>query len=183
LLFDETVKAASMTTEATPTTIRRLTADDAEAYRTVRLRALREHPEAFTISYDDEVGESTTYFVERVVQVPTFGAFDGETLVGIIGVALNHWEKIRHRAVIIRVYVAPEVRGQGVARKLLDTAMAFVHEQPEIEIAELEVTVGNEGARRMYVEAGFVTYGVNRRAFKIDGRYYDVEMMALDLKR
>ncbi|MCC6615090.1 MAG: GNAT family N-acetyltransferase [Anaerolineae bacterium] len=169
--------------EATTITIRQLTADDAEAYRVVRLRALRDHPEAFTIAYDDEVGESAEYFVERVVQVPTFGAFDGDTLVGIIGVTLNHWQKIRHRAVIIRVYVAPEVRGQGVAHKLLDTAMAFVRSLPQIEIVELEVTVGNEGARRMYVEAGFTTYGVNRRAFKIEGKYYDVEMMAMDLER
>ena len=34
--------------------IRRLMPDDAGEYRTLRLRALREHPDAFTSSFEEE---------------------------------------------------------------------------------------------------------------------------------
>ena len=34
--------------------IRRLTSDDAVVYRALRLRGLREHPEAFTSSWEDD---------------------------------------------------------------------------------------------------------------------------------
>lgn len=172
-----------MMVQAQTVHIRLLTRDDAAAYQAVRLRALQESPDAFTVSYSEEVDQPLTHFAAMLEIAPTFGAFVGGKLVGLIGVSIGRWLKLRHRATIIRVYVAPELRGQGIARRLLDAALDYARQQPQIEILDLEVTVGNEVARRMYAEAGFVSCGVNRRAFKIDDQYYDVEMMALDLKR
>ena len=39
---------------ALPSRIRLLVPDDAAVYRALRLRALREHPEAFTSSFEEE---------------------------------------------------------------------------------------------------------------------------------
>lgn len=37
----------------------------------------------------------------------------------------------------------------------------------------------NEYARQFYARLGFVEYGVEKNALKIDGRYYDDVLMAM----
>ena len=39
----------------------------------------------------------------------------------------------------------------------------------------------NETARRLYARLGFVEYGIERKALKQHGRYYDEVLMAKDL--
>jgi RimJ/RimL family protein N-acetyltransferase len=46
---------------------------------------------------------------------------------------------------------------------------------------QLSVTVGNAPAQRLYRRMGFSVYGVERRSLKVDGRFYDEELMAFDL--
>ena len=45
----------------------------------------------------------------------------------------------------------------------------------------LHVTVGNEAAERLYRALGFRRYGVEERALRIAGRFFDEAMMVLDL--
>jgi len=40
----------------------------------------------------------------------------------------------------------------------------------------------NVEAARLYAEAGFSVYGLERRALKVDGRYYDELLMSLSLR-
>ena len=46
---------------------------------------------------------------------------------------------------------------------------------------QLTVTFGNDAARRLYTQIGFVEYGLERRSLKQGGRYYDEILMAIDL--
>ena len=46
--------------------VRRLTQADASAYRAVRLRALREHPEAFTSDADEEASQPLDVMAQRL---------------------------------------------------------------------------------------------------------------------
>ena len=70
-----------MTTAAS--TIRRLAAADAAAYRELRLEALRTHPESFGASWEDESSRPVTWFVERLQGNVVFGGtLDGVTLMG-----------------------------------------------------------------------------------------------------
>src|SRR5690349_20290464 len=70
------------------TQVRILTADDAAAYQAVRLRSLREHPEAFGSSTEEEGDtpiEKTAAFLATAAQGnPMFGAFVDNELVGLI---------------------------------------------------------------------------------------------------
>jgi len=50
-----------------------------------------------------------------------------------------------------------------------------------LALLTLDVTVGNDRARRFYVARGFVSNGVARRGLLVNGRYYDEERMQLDL--
>ena len=50
-----------------------------------------------------------------------------------------------------------------------------------LEQINLTVTHSNAEARALYLEAGFVSFGVEKNALKVDGTYYDKEYMTLTL--
>jgi hypothetical protein len=92
--------------------LRPLTTTDAEAYQAIRLRSLREHPEAFALALEEEQQTSLETVARRLARSSTeryiLGAFEGENLIGIL--SFRRWEglKIRHRASIGGMYVPPE---------------------------------------------------------------------------
>ncbi len=55
---------------------------------------------------------------------------------------------------LYQMWVAPECRGRGVAQRLLDTALAWTRERGA-RFVELDVTLGNSAAARLYQRAGF----------------------------
>lgn len=161
--------------------IRVLTDTDAAAYHAVRLRSLREHPEAFGASYEEEQGMPLTHVATLLTNpdVRVFGALKDAELVGIVAVVQNRRIKTRHRAMIAGMYVTPETRGRGVGRALVAAALDFARSCEALEDVTLAVTVGNEAARYLYAQAGFTTYSVDPRYIRIDGSYYDIEWMIL----
>jgi RimJ/RimL family protein N-acetyltransferase len=56
------------------------------------------------------------------------------------------------------------------------------HTAGAIEEIRLSVVTTNAEAVRLYAKAGFSVYGLERRALKIDGRYYDELLMSLPLR-
>lgn len=168
-----------------PSRIRTLTPADASMYRELRLRALREHPEAFATSDAEELERSMDEVAGRLApgaEQVTLGAFERDRLVGMATLVRPARAKLRHRAKLAAMYVVPEARARGVGRALLDRALAAAAEWGVSDVA-LEVTVGNRAARNLYAGAGFVTYGVEPRSLHVEGRFYDVEWMNLQLPR
>lgn len=164
-------------------TVRLLTAADVDAYRAVRLRALAEHPEAFATTAEEErarPADETAARLEPTEHQATFGTWDGARLVGIATVRRSDRPRLRHRAGVVAMYVAPEARGGGVGGALLERCVGAARGWGVSDLA-LAVTVGNVAARRLYLDAGFVPYGVEPRALMVDGRPYDVELMNLTL--
>lgn len=165
-------------------TIRLLTAADAAIYKVVRLRALKEHPEAFGQSPELVQTQEAEQIVAGLKTNPTFGAFtDKDKLIGITSIARNPRPKLHHRAWIGGMYVIAEQQGQGWGRRLLEVALAHVREDWDgIEDVVLAVTVGNESAKTLYAKFGFVTWGIDPRYLKLeDGSYHDIEWMILSL--
>jgi GNAT superfamily N-acetyltransferase len=162
--------------------IRKLTADDAVAYRQIRLDALRLHPQAFSAAYEDEMTLNMEQVVERLTTTVTmFGAFaESGELVGMVGLRLNRGAKERHKADLISMFVDAAHRGSGVSRLLVEAVIAGARDAGAVEL-QLFVTAGNAPAQRMYQQMGFTVYGVERRALKVGERFYDQELMALDL--
>jgi ribosomal protein S18 acetylase RimI-like enzyme len=89
--------------------------------------------------------------------------------------------KTRHRANVFGVYTAPEARGQGVARGLMQAVLAEVRTWEGVALLHLSVTVGNDPARRLYRSFGFMTVGVEPAYLQVDGKLLDEEQMVLFL--
>jgi GNAT superfamily N-acetyltransferase len=165
--------------------IRPLTKSNAEPFRELRLRALREHPEAFLDSYEAEL-ETPVERVAAQLEAATpenihLGAFvDGE-LVGVAHFFRQEGAKLRHRALIGGMYAMPERRGLGIGKALLERCIQHARTLPDLDDLVLWVILGNERAKALYEAAGFEVFCIEPRAFKIDGRYYEAAGMIMRL--
>jgi ribosomal protein S18 acetylase RimI-like enzyme len=167
------------------TEIRVLTTADAAAFRSLRIEALRRHPEAFGASAEDAERVDVAGFAAGMPkQAPDaiFGAFAGGALVGMAGFFAHRPAKVRHKGAVWGVYVQAAARGQGIAGRLMQRAIDQAR-GAGLERLLLTVTVGNAAAQALYDRLGFLPYGVERAALRLpDGRSIDEELRALDLR-
>lgn len=160
---------------------RKLTSQESGLYRTIRLECLKNAPEYFGSTYDEQIALPKLAFESYIeAQTPdkfTVGAFDEDKLIGICSVSLETRKKTKHIGEIIQMYVKPEYKGNKIGLHLLQTAMQAAFANPDIEQLLLSVVTTNEPANRVYDEAGFKEYGRLKNNFKADGSYMDQRLM------
>lgn len=157
----------------------RLAPSEGAAFREIRLEALRLNPEALRSTFEAEKVRPLEHFSERVASCPVFAAFRDAEIVGTAGFLLRGGAKQAHKGYLWGMYVRQGARSTGVGRKLLEAVVD--HARHHVEVLQLSVVSENEGARRLYASLGFVEYGIERKALKQGGRYYDEVLMAKDL--
>jgi len=170
--------------------VRILGANDAEAFWNLRLRALKENPESFGATYTEilergiaGVTQNLGRHSENSDEDVTFGAFDGDTLVGTTGFHRETLAKMRHKSIIWGMYVPKELRRKGIGKALLEAAIAYASELPDLEQINLDVVLTSKEARHLFIAMGFETWGVEHGALKLHDRYFDVEHMTLYLHK
>lgn len=171
--------------QADAPTIRRLERDDVEAFREIRLRGLKEEPTAFAMSFDEEAAEDADVVAARLAPSAdrlVLGAFLGDALVGVVGLAREAERKRRHVALLWGMYVIPEGRGEGVGRRLVEEALAEARGMDGVRQVNLSVNARNAPALSLYVAAGFAAFGVERAYLVVDGEEHDEVHMACDLR-
>jgi len=164
---------------ATP---RALTAADVESYRALRLRALREEPLAFSDAFEDEhdlpwdhfeaaMGDSDEHF--------TLGAFDPQgILIGLATFKRDQRRKARHKASIHTMYVAPEARGRGLGRRLLERIIDVARRLGVEQIHLWVLDPTRSAAFALYQSVGFTQQGaLVHDDLRIDGRSVDAAYM------
>lgn len=155
--------------------IRQLGPDDAETFRALHLEALRTHPAAFAMAYEEDCELPLSAFAARLEQLAVFGGFVAGELEGIATLQRQPLLKRRHVAMIWGMYVRDAFRGSGLAGAILRAVLARA--EGEVDQVELYVAAGNDRASRFYRGLGFEPYGVMRRSLRVDGVDHDAEMM------
>jgi ribosomal protein S18 acetylase RimI-like enzyme len=156
--------------------IRPLLADEAALYRDIRLEALRLHPEAFSSAFEQEATQPLSFFEQRLTGSTVFSGLRGQDVLGVAGFMPEPGLKRAHKGHLWGMYVRPAARGTGLAQRLVEAVLE--HAQYQVELVLLSVIAGNVPAQRLYVSLGFVAYGLEERALKVDGRYFDEVHMA-----
>jgi ribosomal protein S18 acetylase RimI-like enzyme len=165
--------------DTTQILIRRLAPPEAAAYREIRLDALRCSPEAFGSTFEAESARPIERFAERLSNCTVFGALRGAEIVGMAGFMGREGAKDAHKGMLWGMYVRADSRNAGVGRRLAENVIEFA--RGRVELLQLAVVRDNEPARRFYASLGFVEYGIERKALKQGGRYYDEILMAKEL--
>jgi ribosomal protein S18 acetylase RimI-like enzyme len=132
------------------------------AYREIRLRALKESPDAFGSTYerealytDDAWQQRLADTANRSLDFPLFAEVDG-ILVGLAWGRVSR--EVPERANLYQMWVDPEYRGRGIGRMLVDAVITWAREK-DLDALELDVTISNAPAVRLYRRAGFVVFG------------------------
>jgi ribosomal protein S18 acetylase RimI-like enzyme len=160
-------------------TIRPIVAGDVTVFREVRLRALKDTPLAFGSTFERESALTEEQWVERTLRWQTdpatraFLAFDGDCCVGLVG-SFTVEEK-PDRLWVIMMWVAPEVRRQGVGQRLLAAVEEFARGRKMAEIG-LEVNNCNQAAYELYRREGYVPNG-NTKPYPNNARFHEIEMI------
>jgi ribosomal protein S18 acetylase RimI-like enzyme len=145
--------------------VRPLLAAEWPLYRELRLRALRDSPDAYgsvlaleSALTDDEWSTRLARGVDSASELPLLAECDGEPC-GLAWVRLD--DDAPDSAHLYQMWVAAEHRRRGVGRALVDAAGAWSRVMGAQQL-ELDVTCNNDAAVRLYEGAGFVTYGEPR---------------------
>ena len=135
--------------------IRRVSAEDWEELRAVRLLALADAPDAFETRYEDAVQRSADWWIDWAARSAEgdrqamFLAWDGNTPVGIIGVYVEE-----QHCWLISMWTDPSMRAHGIGASLVQAGVEFARAARHIDIF-LTVRFDNEPARRLYERCGF----------------------------
>ncbi|KAJ8061117.1 hypothetical protein OCU04_010191 [Sclerotinia nivalis] len=153
-------------------------------YKDFRLLSLQVAPEAFASNYSREAAFSHEVWYERLANphAATFFALQDSKIVGTISIlgpllygpeemtALgNPWQAIGNETPnrqttghyrINGVFTLPEVRGRGVGKTLIETALRYAGGEAALQgmtfVCSIVVESDNAGARRLYEKCGFV---------------------------
>lgn len=139
-------------------TVRRLTVGEGDLYRSVRLEALRESPEAFSSTYESALSRTYDSWNAQV-DASAFGS-DRATFIVLadqpIGLAALYRDHDRpNEGELIQVWVSPEARGGKVATDLINAIFDWAASNG-FETIRAEVTRNNPRALRFYEKHGFV---------------------------
>jgi RimJ/RimL family protein N-acetyltransferase len=104
------------------------------------------------------------------------GGGPGDRIVGHAQLGFD-WRNGNAR--LSRVAVAPEARGQGLARPMLARVIARAFAYSEIERVELNVYPFNGPALRTYAALGFVQEGLRRSSARVGSERWDTIHMGL----
>jgi ribosomal protein S18 acetylase RimI-like enzyme len=163
-----------------PIQIRRLVHEDLQAYRTIRLQSLLEEPIAFGSSYEQEAAKPLQYFGDHLAPDSDrilLGAFQTDTLIGIVGLSRETSIKEQHRAFLRSMFVSPDHRGKGIGQLLIAEAIALANTMPGLRQITLGVTASNAAALSLYRRNGFLEYGRLPGSLCVRGQYYDEILM------
>lgn len=165
------------------TTIRLLTAHDAEEYAALRRESLLDAPLAFTSSPEDDTASSADGVRKMLARGPDsviVSAFAPE-LIGAVGMYRDHHVKRAHKLHVWGVYVRATHRGSGVAVALLEAAIQHARSMPGIACLDLSVNSTAPAAQRVYERVGFRMWGCEPEALRWGGEITQEHHMSLQL--
>jgi GNAT superfamily N-acetyltransferase len=146
---------------------------DWAGYREIRLRSLRESPDAYGSTYAHELDFSAELWQQRLAGATTFLAVpddDRETPIGTVTGLKTDGDDLR----VVAMFVVPDRRGSGCAHLLLDAVADLGRRQVARQLV-LCVTDLDGPAGRCYRRYGFVPTG-NRHPMARDPDLVEVEL-------
>lgn len=161
----------------------RLGLSDIDAYIRLREMMLADAPWAFGSSPGDDRGRNPEAL--RAGLSAERGAIlavkAGDELIAAAGVMREDKLKRRHLATVWGVFVRPEARGRGLGRAVVQGAIDVAREWPGVARVELSVSENAPAAQRVYEALGFVAWGREPEALRVDGVSYAEIHMSLPL--
>ena len=157
------------------TTVRKLTENDWETLKIIRLNALKTDPIAFGSSYEEEKTRDEAFWRSRTQGAIV--AFINDEAVGLISYKDEERLKTKHKSGIYSVFVNPKYRGYKIGSQLLEEALHQIEQNKAIIKINLSVVDLQKAAIKLYESMGFKVVGKLSKELLINGEYYDELLM------
>ncbi|WP_404380685.1 GNAT family N-acetyltransferase [Knoellia locipacati] len=131
--------------------VRPLGEEDWQQYRDTRLTALRESPEAFVATVDEEEAYDEDFWRLRMTRSARLLAEREGQPIGIVSVGRSSDDKPT-TSELFGLWVSPEARGSGVASELVRAGARLAREQGQKQLA---YWVGSDNGRAVAFASGF----------------------------
>lgn len=162
--------------------IRRLGADDADAFSALRREVTRENPVPMGLTFEEELTRTLDGFRAQLsspLPNAVFGSFLGDELAATAAVSrAGPFPSSHHKMVMWGVFASPRHRRRGLGRQVVGAALQHAFDNG-VRRVNLQVYVPNEPAIALYQSIGFVAYAVEVEAVCLGGQYHDGVHMAL----
>lgn len=159
-----------------------ITDERADEYKAFFITGLQEHPDCFRISAADEVNEP--FPTKANPYSFTLAAVDeNDRLAGIVSFKreVDNREKLAHKGLLFRMYVASHQAGKGLGALLITALLQRVENLNDIKQINLTLAAHNTRAKNLYTRFGFQLFGTETRAIKLGAQFLDEDMMVLHL--
>ncbi len=167
-----------------PLIVRPLTDSDADitAYVHLRREMLEREPFAFGSSpEDDRLSADFLRTSLRSHDSAILGCFKCGELIAAAGLVREPKLKAHHLATIYGVYTTPAARGLGAARAVLTHAITTARKWTGVDWVQLSVSETAPIAQGLYESLGFIAWGTEPDATRVDGLGYAEIHMRLKL--
>jgi ribosomal protein S18 acetylase RimI-like enzyme len=163
--------------------VRQLGIGDRDSYFSFRLRALETYPQGFATSAEewrnappDKI--DALLLASEKNSDPILGAFTSNSeLIGSLGLSRETRMAVQHKVSLVAMYVDPAFRRNGVGTQLVTEALELARQQPGLVLVRLVVDSENTDAVQLFERLGFVHYGREPLARRVEERYYDQSYM------
>ncbi len=158
-----------------------LSVEEWRQYRSLRLRALKEDPEAFSSIFEVEASKPDEFWQGRLGDASKgekswlLFAREAGKLVGMIGAYIP--EGSGDTPTIVSVYVPSEERGKGISRRLMQEMLKTLSSKPDLRKVRLAVNITQIAAVNLYRAFGFQDIG---RKPSMTGAGHTVEQLEME---
>lgn len=140
------------------TTIRRIQVGEHLLYRDIRLRALKEDPNAYSASYESAIERTEERWRDQAdgsaqgTEQAIFIVFDNDVPIGLSAVYRD--KKSKNEAEVFQVWVRSDHRNKGIGVLIMDTVLEWSGQNGYEEIIAT-VSRTNRKALGFYLKYGF----------------------------
>ena len=168
--------------------ISRITPNDYDQFYALRLESLETCPEEFATDAEawknasrDTINKMLVASEERA-DAHILGAWEDDTLVGMIGANRNLRPTVKHKSTLWGLYVTSAHRRRGIGSALLDEVVKVLKGEPELRLIRAVVTITSREALSLLEKKGFQVYGQEPEAKRLNDQFLDQVYMWLSLK-
>lgn len=157
---------------------KKVSPDDWQKFREIRLKGLQTDPQAFGGTFEGESQENEEYWKERFSNPERcfYAAEEGNIFVATAGskkIAEDNW-------MIIAVYTLPEFRGKNISKELIEKIINEAKKTGATKVS-LMVNPQQESAVNLYKKMGFEIIKIEKDQKMGDGKIYDEYYMEKQL--
>ena len=152
--------------------LKKLSESDWKLFREIRLRALKEDPQAFGSNYKKENKYTEELWRNRLSgeSCAVFGVFDGKKLIGMTGVKVDQNDDLERKGYFWGSWLEPSYRKKGISKLMYAERLKWAKDHPTLNVIRASYWVSNKASEKAMIGSGFKPIYRKKKKRSSDGK-------------